>query len=449
MRLPLADFWLDGLDDEHFAVRSTALGVVTDEIAPPPVAVERVIARIDRDGWDEAYEFSHQIQDLPHDEASITWLAGRLESLLQASTADEDSPLKFLMAWFLNAPTAFLERELGRVSAALEGHRPPAGKPLRLASVTGPRPASLDPARERLELAAAAAEALMETFEDTIARCASSGDFPAAAVELLDRVCEELGKRGVIPADTLAKWLEVDPEEDPDDREPETDWLAGAAMEILRHGDALLPVDSLIRWLGVDWDWTNERVARTLYQRADESAMRRILEIYPTLDWAGRLYLTDVIDRARFAPLESMVRELARNEPAADLKADLAVALVRYGCAESLELAREIQWRQAGRAEQGELKEVLAVYDWLTGTRSPKVVRQLEELERKARQIRRKMMMLDHMSGMPGETARPDRALSWAEASMPPPDAGIRDEVERNEPCPCGSGRKFKKCCGA
>jgi uncharacterized protein YecA (UPF0149 family) len=24
-----------------------------------------------------------------------------------------------------------------------------------------------------------------------------------------------------------------------------------------------------------------------------------------------------------------------------------------------------------------------------------------------------------------------------------------RSEVGRNEPCPCGSGKKFKKCCGA
>jgi len=24
-----------------------------------------------------------------------------------------------------------------------------------------------------------------------------------------------------------------------------------------------------------------------------------------------------------------------------------------------------------------------------------------------------------------------------------------RQKVGRNEPCPCGSGRKYKKCCGA
>ncbi|MDE3161441.1 MAG: SEC-C domain-containing protein [Acidobacteriota bacterium] len=24
-----------------------------------------------------------------------------------------------------------------------------------------------------------------------------------------------------------------------------------------------------------------------------------------------------------------------------------------------------------------------------------------------------------------------------------------RPKIGRNEPCPCGSGKKFKKCCGA
>ena len=27
-------------------------------------------------------------------------------------------------------------------------------------------------------------------------------------------------------------------------------------------------------------------------------------------------------------------------------------------------------------------------------------------------------------------------------------NAAVRRKVGRNEPCPCGSGRKFKKCCG-
>jgi hypothetical protein len=34
----------------------------------------------------------------------------------------------------------------------------------------------------------------------------------------------------------------------------------------------------------------------------------------------------------------------------------------------------------------------------------------------------------------------------WRRAANPP----VRSQkIGRNEPCPCGSGRKYKKCCGA
>lgn len=37
------------------------------------------------------------------------------------------------------------------------------------------------------------------------------------------------------------------------------------------------------------------------------------------------------------------------------------------------------------------------------------------------------------------------------EPALPPPVEPIRkekQEVGRNDPCPCGSGKKYKKCCG-
>jgi uncharacterized protein len=33
-------------------------------------------------------------------------------------------------------------------------------------------------------------------------------------------------------------------------------------------------------------------------------------------------------------------------------------------------------------------------------------------------------------------------------ASLPPPPTGASARVSRNDPCPCGSGRKYKRCCG-
>lgn len=44
-------------------------------------------------------------------------------------------------------------------------------------------------------------------------------------------------------------------------------------------------------------------------------------------------------------------------------------------------------------------------------------------------------------AGLPGEDEQP----------LPPPVQPIhkeKAEIGRNDPCPCGSGKKYKKCCG-
>jgi hypothetical protein len=45
----------------------------------------------------------------------------------------------------------------------------------------------------------------------------------------------------------------------------------------------------------------------------------------------------------------------------------------------------------------------------------------------------------------PSEPARPKPAPSW----VPAPIKNTKPKTGRNEPCPCGSGKKYKKCCGA
>ena len=35
----------------------------------------------------------------------------------------------------------------------------------------------------------------------------------------------------------------------------------------------------------------------------------------------------------------------------------------------------------------------------------------------------------------------------WDEAGVAAPAVSQKPDVQRNDPCPCGSGRKYKKCC--
>ena len=47
------------------------------------------------------------------------------------------------------------------------------------------------------------------------------------------------------------------------------------------------------------------------------------------------------------------------------------------------------------------------------------------------------------------KAASTGRRVTTGERKKPSPAAVATGVVGRNEPCPCGSGQKFKKCCGA
>jgi uncharacterized protein YecA (UPF0149 family) len=53
---------------------------------------------------------------------------------------------------------------------------------------------------------------------------------------------------------------------------------------------------------------------------------------------------------------------------------------------------------------------------------------------------RREEREKDYAKQLPGEDDPP----------LPPPVEPIKaeDKPDRNDPCPCGSGKKYKKCCG-
>jgi preprotein translocase subunit SecA len=81
-----------------------------------------------------------------------------------------------------------------------------------------------------------------------------------------------------------------------------------------------------------------------------------------------------------------------------------------------------------------------------------------EEIERRRREeAARQQLAFQHAqaSALPeGENEAGESAEgqpSVPRAPQPPVAQVVRDEpkVGRNEPCPCGSGKKYKQCCGA
>ena len=49
---------------------------------------------------------------------------------------------------------------------------------------------------------------------------------------------------------------------------------------------------------------------------------------------------------------------------------------------------------------------------------------------------------------MPNEAIRSDLLKQLVDIKPPAPRPEKQKKVGRNDPCPCGSGKKYKKCCG-
>jgi hypothetical protein len=154
------------------------------------------------------------------------------------------------------------------------------------------------------------------------------------------------------------------------------------------------------------------------------------------------LALTERVVRATGSPglwleLASTLAGQGRHVEALELARRFEAQVERPGQAARLELAR-VSLR-CGEPERGEaaLRALLAER-WLSGSVAPEAVRALaEHLERTGR-------------GEEARRAQADARRRQHEARERAGGTFRREQpkVDRNAPCPCGSGKKAKKCCG-
>ena len=72
----------------------------------------------------------------------------------------------------------------------------------------------------------------------------------------------------------------------------------------------------------------------------------------------------------------------------------------------------------------------------------PNIRRAIAEGSMDAEAMRQQIMAME----LPGEALRASLLKELTDAMKPGPVKRVK--IGRNEPCPCGSGKKYKKCCG-
>ena len=135
-----------------------------------------------------------------------------------------------------------------------------------------------------------------------------------------------------------------------------------------------------------------------------------------------------------------------------DIRTGLADALLSQFADEGIEPVREMVQRGAYDAMHSDLMRRLVAVSTVVGVTFPEYPIWKREAEEKLAEQERKMKETHRFfqapatPSLPSKLAAPNERRDFLDRK-PAPFLRTEKQVGRNDPCPCGSGKKYKKCC--
>lgn len=407
--------FLEALGHEDFSVRSSLLEAFGRDRDPDPEVTRRAIAAIERWGWADAFEWPAKLTDLALDEFACDWLIRQVERMDEGKP--DDRTKLHLLDWFSKGLLELVQTHFDRLK-----HNPVS----IMDGIVFPHRRGLtwiDSVRYRLEFAGKSFGECEALLDEVLAQCAEQPEFPHEEVGQVRLLAERLKDAGVDWNRKVAEWLDGDLEDD----SSLGPWRAGAAIILAGHRRQSAMAPRLIELLEQDWDWWNEEILRALVALGDRDTLCEVIAAYPGQEWHVRLFLSGVLEMLRFPDLERAIVALLESEEDDALRVELGVALVRYATPSAMEVARAVMEEEPFDPERLHIAEFLCAFHCLQGNEFPG----MEVWQQRLEQMRQRERAMDD---------------SWEPVVIPPLRKSTPD-IGRNEPCPCGSGKKYKKCC--
>ena len=372
-----------------------------------PVAVQA----IEKHGWEEAFHYVWLLQSLPHTDETLLWLVGQLEG----TNRQPESTAIRIGSMIHHADAEMLSRHESRLMGCqwLDDD-------------------SRDVVREKIRLLSAPSDACWKELEDLCEQHKDDKDSEQFDFVRATRLAEAISREGD-HADRIISVLSrkmENPEGDP------LVWLeifvAMLAGMIRLESAAPLLVAKL---KDDDSDFMNEECTHAL-TKIGGAAVEAIAKGFHEAPSHYRLYASSALQDMRGESVVAKSLELLKGKGDWDMQAKFIGTAVANFDPEGLRAAKDF-----GIDDLPELRRGLIATAVLTGEDFPDLERlREEERERQADRLRRQEWLLNAFQ----PAAKPVEAFAEEPVAQP---IKADQKVGRNDPCPCGSGKKYKKCC--
>jgi len=405
-------------------VRDYTMRYFSDAFSDDQSVMPLATQAIEGHGWDDAFEYAHCLSLLAQTEETLLWLMARLEEVGRPKTHEQAAFCSSLASVISGADAALLmkhEQSILDLEGLEADYREIIADRLRLLT--------LDSESYWREL-----EGLCEKYKGTH----YINEFPVGAAF---RLCEAISRdKGC--ADRVLSILSSEVENY--ENNPLT-WLecfaTRLAGELRLEAAVPLLVDKLKKDGG---DLLNEECQTAFVMVGTDAVVEAICQDFTAAPWHYRLYASSALANIRSDLVVPRCLELLGQDQSGEMvEASLIRAVLQSFSSDGIEIGRRFTL-----TGDNEVQRVLVAAAMLTGVSFPELEAWKAEEDRAAEdRKRRREMLLAHVT----KRQTNQELLSSVEQLIDPqPAAPItrEEKVGRNDPCPCGSGKKYKKCCG-
>ncbi len=415
-------------------VRNVVAAHFTQALTDDPDVTRRAIDSVQQFGWQRFLTWGFMFADLPlKEEAAFEWVCGQVERTDDGGP--EENQKSHLSRMLARAEIDLVERHRSRLLAldTLE---------------TDARQAILS----RLEMIDLSADEAWRRLEEHCRSATQAETFAEARIPEAELLLEPLARAGNRIVPRVMDVLRSPPAGDNGDTPEE--WLTGLVISLA--GRLRLEEAAPLLWklLSIDWDWYEDELITALVRIGTPSVVRLAREHYPSSPWETRIRAHDIVCRIRCDETVAAIPEMLAEETDDFFRSQLGIAAASQFDDRLVPLALDVIKENPCTAECGKIRERLVAFSHLSGWH----LAERDEWEQDAdaffdRVSRGFSLTESPFPGIPfsvdddefGDDVSGDDVSGDEGAEEGPIRRGA--VTGRNEPCPCGSGKKYKRCC--
>ena len=418
-------------------VRNTCLRYFTHSYSHDPTVLPLIIQMIDQHGWEQAFSYYHFLDRLEPTEETVTWAIRELERDLEEKPPRKDH--EPLLKVLVKSPVELLTRyrqELEKVAAQSPTHQK------RI--------------QRRMELVHADADAVWQKLEEFCEENKSVEYVGDADIEYAEDLIEVLVRSGV-KEDRILGILSQEIE---DYQDNPLFWMEGFMVDLAGKLRMKSAIPFILQKLLTDEeiDWLGPICEEALIRIGTDAVVSAIADCYSEANEFSRWSFASILESIHSEASLKTLFDLLALEEDVETRAMLGAALLLQFDSETIEPGYELIKSYKRNREVNYLRSDLLAVSALLEIEIPERAEWTRDLAAQRKRLDELLSAEwdDELSDEDdldfwddeedwGEEDYEDDSLLYDTQPIHRVDKGSK--VGRNEPCPCGSGKKFKKCC--